>query len=85
VREWKLQLTPREWQTVALQRWKPELRGIIRVVTGGGKTVFAQQCLLEFFQRYPAGQVLVIVPTISLLDQWCVALQEELLVAADVP
>lgn len=72
-----LALAPREWQLSALDEWRPERRGIVEVVTGGGKTVFAQMCLQLFFEETPNGQALIIVPTVSLLDQWWVALQEE--------
>lgn len=75
---WKLRFPPREWQSAALERWKEKQAGIVQVVTGGGKTVFAQLCLLDFFSQATGGQALIIVPTISLLDQWCLALQEEL-------
>jgi len=47
------------------------------VVTGGGKTTFAGLCLKEFFDTYPAGRAIVVVPTVALLDQWYVALQED--------
>ena len=80
---WRLQYAPRDWQTIALDRWKAKSRGIVRVVTGGGKTVFAQLCLLQFFENCPRGQALIVVPTVSLLDQWYVALQDELHVRAD--
>lgn len=75
---WKLRYPPREWQSVALNRWTERRAGIVQVVTGGGKTVFAQLCLLDFFAKHPDGHALIIVPTISLLDQWCLALQDEL-------
>lgn len=55
---------------MALAAWARELRGIARVVTGGGKTVFAYLCLSKFFAEYPSGQAIVVVPTIALLDQW---------------
>lgn len=48
------------------------------VVTGGGKTVFAEACLLDFFQKESHGQALIIVPTAALMDQWQASLQEEL-------
>jgi superfamily II DNA or RNA helicase len=76
--DWRLKLTPREWQNVALERWKPAQAGIVQVVTGGGKTVFAHLCLLEFFRHEEPGQALIVVPTISLLDQWYISLQDEL-------
>lgn len=78
VNGWKLRFPPREWQTAALKRWRERQAGIVQVVTGGGKTVFAQLCLLDFFSSGADSQALIIVPTISLLDQWCLALQDEL-------
>lgn len=54
------------------------MRGVVSVVTGGGKTVFAEACLLEFFQQFPDGRAVIIVPTTALLDQWYVSLQDEL-------
>ena len=57
--------------------------GIVEVVTGGGKTVFAQMCLQVFFEEMENGQVLIIVPTVSLLDQWWIALQDESGVSPD--
>ena len=69
-----LKFPPREWQARALDKWKLERRGIVEVVTGGGKTVFAQMCLLVFFDTTKYGQALIVVPTVSLLDQWWIAL-----------
>ena len=60
-----------------------DLRGVLSVVTGGGKTVFAQLCILEFLKLYPGGRIVIIVPTTSLLDQWHVSLQEDLGVSAN--
>lgn len=72
-----LKFPPREWQERALEKWEMDRRGIVQVVTGGGKTVFAQMCLQFFFEATDSRQALIIVPTVSLLDQWWVALQEE--------
>ncbi len=80
---WHLQVEPRRWQKEAFEIWQHEMRGVVSVVTGGGKTVFAQICILSFKERYPNGQVSIVVPTISLLDQWYVSLIEDLLVPAD--
>jgi superfamily II DNA or RNA helicase len=42
-------------------------------------------CILEFFRTEEHAQALIIVPTISLLDQWCLALQDELgVLSADI-
>jgi superfamily II DNA or RNA helicase len=57
----------RAWQKEALALWKSAgNRGIIEVVTGGGKTIFALSCIREI----KAETTLVIVPTVALLDQW---------------
>lgn len=57
----------RAWQKEALELWKAGgNRGIVEVVTGGGKTIFALSCIREI----AAETTLVIVPTVALLDQW---------------
>lgn len=62
-------LTPRGWQLDAMQSWQSAgHRGIISVVTGGGKTVFALSCI----DRIKPRATLIIVPTAALLDQWWV-------------
>ena len=48
------------------------------MVTGAGKTIFAELCLLTFLDRYSDGRVVILVPTVSLLDQWYVSLREDL-------
>ncbi len=81
--DWSLRIPPRRWQRRALERWRPAMRGVVSVVTGGGKTIFAFLCMESFRKKYPAGQIFVLVPTLTLVDQWCVSLQEELGVPAD--
>jgi superfamily II DNA or RNA helicase len=57
----------RAWQKEALGLWKAAgNKGIVEVVTGGGKTIFALSCIREI----AAETTLVIVPTVALLDQW---------------
>jgi len=57
----------RAWQQDALALWnRAGNRGIVEVVTGGGKTIFALSCIKEI----GADTSLVIVPTLALLDQW---------------
>ncbi len=65
-------IAPRRWQAEAVQAWSADLRGIVRVVTGGGKTVFSYLCLEQFFSEYPDGRAIIVVPTLALLDQWFV-------------
>ena len=45
-------------------------RGIIKVVTGGGKTFFAIHCLKRYLENDPQKSILIVVPSIALLDQW---------------
>lgn len=80
---WRLKFEPRAWQREAFDRWATDQQGIVSVVTGGGKTVFAELCLLSFFKETPNGQALIIVPTAALMDQWQASLQEELGVDAN--
>lgn len=61
--KWK----PRTWQVEALAEWqKANHRGIISVVTGGGKTIFALACI----EHVKPLATLIIVPTSALLEQW---------------
>ena len=80
---WRLTGAPRAWQSEALDTWKPSLRGIASVVTGGGKTTFALMCMEFFRSKYPAGRFVIVVPTQALLDQWYVSLREDLSVPAN--
>lgn len=65
-------IIPRRWQSEAVRVWASDFRGIARVVTGGGKTVFSYLCLQEFFTKHPDGRAIIVVPTLALLDQWFV-------------
>ncbi len=69
-------IKPRKWQLEALKYWQVDQRGIVNVVTGGGKTVFSYLCLEYFFSIYPEGQAIIIVPTISLMDQWAIDIED---------
>lgn len=75
---WHLSRPPRSWQSEALSIWEQNLRGIVSVVTGGGKTTFAQMCMQTFRERYPEGRFVIVVPTLALMDQWYVSLREDL-------
>ena len=71
------EIEPRDWQKHALNAWLQRMRGVASVVTGGGKTTLAFLCIQEFWKKYLNGRVIVLVPTITLLDQWYVSLQED--------
>jgi len=61
------QVRLRAWQEEAITKWiDAGHRGIVAVVTGGGKTVFALACV----ERLRPQTVLVVIPTVALLDQW---------------
>lgn len=76
-------ITPRRWQLDALERWSATNRGVISVVTGAGKTAFALLAFEQLRQRSPDVRLVVVVPTLALLDQWVVALSAELGVPLD--
>lgn len=73
-----LRLEPRKWQLEALDAWSSKMSGVVSVVTGGGKTIFALLCMIALWKRYPDARVLIVVPTVALMDQWRVALRDEL-------
>ena len=81
--KWRLKYPPREWQRAAFETWQRKSSGVVSVVTGGGKTVFAQLCILDFIGKNPTGKVFIVVPTTTLLDQWISSLIDELNVSAD--
>jgi superfamily II DNA or RNA helicase len=57
----------RSWQAEALVAWRRAgNRGIVSVVTGGGKTVFALACI----EDVRSTTALIVVPTVALLEQW---------------
>jgi superfamily II DNA or RNA helicase len=64
-------IQPREWQRNALTEWVAAgQRGIVAVVTGGGKTVFAHMCMDRVLSENENAVILVVVPTTALMDQW---------------
>jgi len=74
---WKLKNKPRAWQSAALESWIAHHKGVVSVVTGGGKTIFAFLCMGVFAQEHPDGRFIILVPTLTLLDQWYVSLQDD--------
>ena len=76
---WRLLHEPRDWQRSAFDAWLAnDHRGIVEVVTGAGKTVLAELCILHFIRSNPRGKAVIVVPTTALLDQWYVSLREEM-------
>lgn len=60
----------RDWQKIAKEKWMATKSGIVEVVTGGGKTIFALECARDILENSIETKVLVIVPTQALADQW---------------
>lgn len=58
-----------DWQAEALDAWRRRGgRGVVEAVTGTGKTIVGIAAAADELAR--GGQVLVLVPTRELLDQW---------------
>lgn len=75
---WQLAFSPRRWQAEALEAWERETKGVVKVVTGGGKTAFAELCMQRYREMHPDARFVIIVPSIALLDQWLLSLQSDL-------
>jgi superfamily II DNA or RNA helicase len=70
----------RTWQVAALETWEQSRnRGIIEVVTGGGKTRFALAATSRWLRNRSSDySVIILVPTTALQDQWYVNLTSDL-------
>ncbi|AEI13359.1 DEAD/DEAH box helicase [Cellulomonas gilvus] len=67
----------RRWQEDALAKWLTRRRGVASVVTGAGKTRFALACMSVARTADPAIRVLIVVPTLALVDQWLTVMQAD--------
>lgn len=66
-----MEITLRDWQKRAYDVFKEnQFKGILKVGTGKGKTVFAIHCIKEFMSEKEGFRTCVIVPTINLMFQW---------------
>ncbi|WP_417859768.1 DEAD/DEAH box helicase family protein [Winogradskyella sediminis] len=63
---------PREYQVEAYDKWlKNNSKGIFAMATGTGKTITSLNCLLEESRKNNnIYQALILVPTITLVNQW---------------
>ena len=62
---------PYAWQAAALEAWeRSERRGVVKVVTGAGKTMLALMCIERLFREDHTVRASIVVPTRVLLDQW---------------
>lgn len=76
-------IPPRQWQLEALEIWREAHRGVLSVVTGAGKTAFALLAFDDLRNRLTEARLVVVVPTLALLDQWVVALTADLGLSAN--
>ena len=62
---------PRPYQVEALNAWIANgCRGFFAMATGTGKTVTALNCLLDYYKDHGRYRGLILVPTLSLVEQW---------------
>ena len=62
---------PREYQKTAFENWKNnKQKGLFAMATGTGKTITSLNCLLEIYLRKGYYKAIILVPTITLVNQW---------------
>lgn len=62
---------PRDYQVKAFENWKNnKQKGLFAMATGTGKTITSLNCLLEIYKKLGYYKVLILVPTIALVEQW---------------
>ena len=62
---------PREYQQIAFENWKNNgQKGLFAMATGTGKTITSLNCLLEIYKRKGYYKALILVPTVTLVEQW---------------
>ena len=62
---------PREYQKLAFENWKSNgQKGLFAMATGTGKTITSLNCLLEIYKRKGYYKAIILVPTITLVNQW---------------
>lgn len=62
---------PRDYQRQAYINWKNnKQKGLFAMATGTGKTLTSLNCLLHIYKIYSFYKAVILVPTITLVDQW---------------
>ena len=62
---------PRDYQQTAFENWKNNgQKGLFAMATGTGKTITSLNCLLEIYKRKGYYKAIILVPTITLVNQW---------------
>ena len=65
--------SPRDYQIEAFNKWKSEpnkQKGLFAMATGTGKTLTSLNCLLNIYNKFSFYKAIILVPTITLVDQW---------------
>ena len=61
----------RDYQKEAFENWKVNRqKGLFAMATGTGKTITSLNCLLEIYKKTGYYKAIILVPTITLLEQW---------------
>jgi hypothetical protein len=61
----------REYQQTAFENWKNnKQQGLFAMATGTGKTITSLNCLLQEYLKTGYYNALILVPTMSLVEQW---------------
>lgn len=64
---------PREYQQLAFENWKANTqKGLFAMATGTGKTITSLNCLLEIYKKSGYYKAIILVPTITLVNQWAI-------------
>lgn len=62
---------PRDYQQQAFINWKNnKQKGLFAMATGTGKTLTSLNCLLQIYKIYCFYKAVILVPTITLVEQW---------------
>lgn len=62
---------PRQYQQDAFDAWRNNYqRGLFAMATGTGKTITSLNCLYEIYKRKGYYKAVILVPTVTLVDQW---------------
>lgn len=58
-------------QGEAIRSWMKTNKGILAIATGGGKTLTSLVCMAKAFSLEKKALVVIAVPKVPLIDQWC--------------
>jgi len=62
---------PRDYQKEAYDKWVDNgFSGVFAMATGTGKTITSLNCLLNVYKKTGSYNAIILVPSISLLNQW---------------